>query len=384
MLVAFFSVSLSDANLTLADVAVCILSGKEVLLTRALSQALSWIPAFREVFIVSDEFPNTTRSDIESASPHANIRFVEISGRAEHIIGSEWLLPWYRAQPRFLPGMHHLWVSNPNASWYIFCDDDTYLFPKSLLRKLAMHNASKPEVISRFWCSWNQITEFMRPPRDCHLFAQGGSGVMFSRAIMATLGPRLIECSEKYNDAEHAASMRVAVCIERIYGYDMWSAGQIITDWKTALHPGRANTAIAKLNTWEAPASFHQVSPNEMIGLKHAHWADGGDGWFDFNFFAMKSVPVHITYRRVWQLHFGFAIDNFGTHSQRLFSTTDFITSDGGKTFLQQFDGNISVIVVCDQGLREEQIKVDDVERGPNVTIHLAIKCPPKEKYHRN
>jgi hypothetical protein len=384
MLVALFCVSFCDPNLTINDVAVCILSGKELLLTRTLSQALSWIPTFPEVYIVSDAFPNTTQSDILTASPHANIQFVEISGRAEHVIGSEWLLPWYQAQPRFLPGMHHLWISNPNASWFIFCDDDTYLFPKSLLRELAMHNSSQPEVISHFWCSWNQITEFMRLARDCHPFAQGGSGVMFSRAIMRDLGPKLLECSEKYNDAEHAASMRVAVCIERLYGYEEWSAGRIIKNWKTALHPGRASTAIATGNTWEAPASFHQVSPTEMIRLRRAHWADGGDGWFDFNFFAMKSVPVPITYRRVWQLHFGFAIDNFGTHSQRIYSKTDLTTNDGGKSFGQEFEGNVTVLIVCDDQLRDEQIKIDDVETGPNVTIHLMLKCPSNEQYHRN
>jgi hypothetical protein len=359
------------------------MSGKELLLTRLLSQARSWVPGFRKVYVFSDDYPNTTREDILAASPHANLEFVSIKGKAEHVVGSQWVLAWYSAQPRFLPGMYHLWVSNPNARWFIICDDDTYLYAQAILRLLLTRNSSELEVHSHFWCSWDTITQYMQPTRDCHPFAQGGSGVFFSRAAMEKIGPELLNCSERYNDAEHAASMRVTVCVERIIGYDLWTKDRVIKHWKTGLHPGKPSTAIDTGCLWEAPASFHQVSPEEMIVLKGGHLIDVEDGYFDFNFFAMKSVPIPLTYRRYWQMHFAFSIDNFGTHSQRLHALGGMETHDDGKTFVQEFQGNVTVVVTCDQTRGDEQIHVDEVVPGPAVTVHLQLKCPPKQKYAR-
>jgi hypothetical protein len=277
--------------------------------------------------------------------------------------------------------MHHLWQANPTARWYIFCDDDTYLYSQSLLRLLSNQNSSQPEVVSHFWCSWMTITEHMVPARDCHPFAQGGSGVMFSRAMMDILGPHLPNCSEKYNDAEHAAAMRVTVCVERLLGYDMWTKDRVIKHWKTGLHPGKPVTALVGGNTWEAPATFHQVDPAEMMNLKKGHWVNGGDGFFDFNFFSMKTVPVEITYRRYWQMHFGYAVDNFGTHSQRVAAVTDLLWD--GTGFKQEFEGNLSVLVKCDPRMGPEEVRVDEIERGPKIVVHLALDCPAKQPWHK-
>jgi hypothetical protein len=382
MLLLLLPLSLSDTGLTLDDLAVGIMSGKELLMSRLLAQAVSWVPGFREVYVYSDAYPNTTREDILSASPHANLQFVSIENRAEHLIGTQWLMAWYHAQPRFLPAMHHLWVSNPRARWFLFCDDDTYLYAQAILRMLSGYNSSAFAVVSHFWCSWDVITQYMLPTRDCHPFAQGGSGVFFSRAIMDRIGPELLNCSQKYNDAEHAASMRVSVCVERIFGYEEWTKDRIIQHWKTGLHPGMPSTAIATGCNWEAPGGFHQVSPNEMLVLKGGHLVDVEDGFFDFNFYSMKSVPIEITYRRYWQMHFGFSIDNFGTHSQRIHALGGFRMVQGG-TFVQQFEGNVTIVVVCNQTRGEEHIHVDEVVPGPNVTVYLELKCPPKQKYAR-
>jgi hypothetical protein len=86
-----------------------------------------------------------------------------------------------------------------------------------------------------------------------------------------------------------------------------------------------------------------------MMNLRRGHWVDGGDGFFNFNFFSMKTVPVEITYRMYWQMHFGYAIDNFGTHSQRVVALTDMAWDR--RKFRQEFEGNVSVVVKCDPRL---------------------------------
>jgi hypothetical protein len=69
---------------------------------------------------------------------------------------------------------------------------------------------------------------------------------------MDRISLELLNCSERYNDAEHAASMRVTVCAERIFGYNAWKKDRIIKHWKTAVHPGKSSTAIETRCTWEA------------------------------------------------------------------------------------------------------------------------------------
>lgn len=354
-----------------------------MLMTRVLSQAKSWFQSFRRVFVYSDAFPNTTKKEIREACPHATIEMTEITNQAEHVIGSQWTNPWYLAQPRFLPALEHLWRSNPNVRWYVVGDDDTYLYPKNILRRLGKHNSSEPEVVSFFWCTWNTITDYMEPQRDCHPFAQGGSGVLFSKTIMDLVGPHLIECNEKYNDAEHAASMRVSVCMERLFGYENWSKGAYIKPWKSGIHPGSPKVVISHGNTWDAPASFHQVKPDEMENLKRSHMSDVKDGFVDWSYFSFRSVPVELTRNRWWQMHFGYAIDNYGTHTHRLYAISLLETSDDGKTYVQKYDGNVTVVVHCDATIPENTIEVDDVERGPESTIHLLLDCPKPQPYYK-
>ena len=373
--------ALADSGLTVRDLAIGVISGKDVLMSRVLAQAESWFRAVDKVFVYSDSFSSEAKRDIANSAKHTQISFVEIPGMSEHLVGTKWQHPWYSAQPRFLPSLHHLWQSNPTARWFVLADDDTYLFPKNILRRLGKHNSSRPEVLSFFWCSWSGITEFMEPRRDCHPFAQGGPGVIFSRTIMDMVGPHLLDCNEMYNDAEHAASMRIAVCMERLFGYENWTKGAFIKPWRSGLHPGNPESVISDGNTWDAPGSFHQVKPDQMRALKRCHLVEFEDGFVDFSHFAFRTVPVELTRGRMWQMHFGYAIDNFGTHSDRIFAKTDLQTTDNGLTYMQLFDHDVKVVVECRNDHPDSAVDVDWIDRGVNTTIYLRMKCPEKQYY---
>jgi hypothetical protein len=90
-----------------------------------------------------------------------------------------------------------------------------------------------------------------------------------------------------------------------------------------------------------------------------------------------------LTYGRWWQMHFGFAIDTYGTHSYRIFVKSELKTDNDGKSFKQKFHGDISVVVLCDENVPSDVIDVDDVERGPKTKIWLRLKCPKKKAYYR-
>jgi hypothetical protein len=131
-------------------------------------------------------------------------------------------------------------------------------------------------------------------------------------------------------------------------------------------------------NTWDPPESFHQVQREEMFVLKWVQIAEvGGGSYYDFAGYAFHSLPLELSYRRTWQLHFGYRIDHFGTHAQKIYASSLSTTDDDGKTFVQNFDEYIKVVVTCDQTVAE------DVDREPNVTIRLALVRPKKQKYYR-
>ncbi|KAH0790557.1 hypothetical protein GPJ56_005546 [Histomonas meleagridis] len=358
------------------------MSGKELLRSRVLSQINSWVETFNSVFIYSDFFSEEDKQFLKSANRHANISLIEISNKAEHIIGGQNTKKWYEAQPRFLPAMKDMWLRHPTAKWYLIGDDDTYFYHKNIIRRLAKYDSSLPQVISYFWCSWGEVIQYMEPDRDCHPFAQGGSGVIFSKTMMNMIGPHLDECNDKYNGANHAASMRVTVCMERLFGYNNWTSGVYIKPWRSGIHPNSPKDVIMQQNTWDAPGTFHQVNPREMLQIKKTHIVEFDDGFVDFAHFAFRTIPVELTRRRIWCLHFGYCIDNFGSHENRFMATSALETGDSGMSYRQTFEGNIAVEIRCDESMEESAVEVEDVQRDLEVRVRLAMKCPKKQRYY--
>jgi hypothetical protein len=82
-------------------------------------------------------------------------------------------------------------------------------------------------------------------------------------------------------------------------------------------------------------------------------------------------------------MHFGYCFDNFGSHTQRRYATTPLATADGGRTFVQEYEGNLTVVVRCDDKVGLDVIRIEEIVRGPNTTVHLAFDCPEKKPYYR-
>ena len=363
-----------------SDLVVGIISGNQVIKNRLRSQIETWVPSFPSVYAFSDFFPKEVMDSLNLK--HVNMTFVEIKNKSDHLIGTQWTNPWYVAQPRFLPSMYELWQREPNAKWYLIGDDDSYFYIENIMRRLHKYHSDLPEVVSYFWCTWNHVTEFMEPKRDCHPFAQAGAGVLFSQKIMSMIGPHLIECSEMFNDAEHAASMRISVCMERNFGYNNWEKDAFIKPWRSGFHPGLPDETVSEGNTWDAPGSFHKVNDKMMHKLELTHLLKEEDGFYDFALFAFRSLPVELTRRRIWEFSFGFSFTNIGSHShvKRVISKIQ-KSNEKPFTFEQEYEGNITVKMICDNELGKEEIFVDNVIRKINTQVIVKLHCPEKQRY---
>ena len=370
------------------DLVVGVFSGKEVLTKRVLGQAETWFNQFPKIFVFSDCFPNKKEiENIKTKALHTNISFIEIKDTAEHLKGTEWTDPWYPAQTRFLPGMKELYEWNKETKWFLICDDDTYLFARNIERRLHKYDYNKPVVVSYFYCTWNKIIEQLDIKRDCMPFAQGGSGVLFSQKMMEMLSSHLINCSDKYNNAEHAASMRLAACIQNLYGVENWTNGAFIKPWRSGFHSNPPEIEIEKGNTWDSPGSFHKVNKENMKRIYNAHICniENKNYYYDFSYNSFVPTPVELTYNTNWEFNFGYNFDMYGLHSSYSINATSPILCDKeDEEFHQNYENGVKVILHCNKNLEDGEMYSDYVERSPfNTIVHIQLKCPEKTYFYQ-
>lgn len=363
-----------------ANLAVGVISGKEVLELRVVGQAETWFNEFPNVSVYSDYFDPEVKNKIREKAEHTNLSFIVIDNKADHLVGTPWEAKWYHAQPRFLPAMKHLYETNLDKDWFLYGDDDTYLVAKNIVRRLIKYNPKDPVVVSYFYCQWTKVSSYMANQRECRPFAQAGSGVLFSKKMMEMISPYLDMCNEIYNDANHAASMRMANCIERFYGSENWTKDKFVMPWRSGFHSSDPDIVIEEGNYWDAPGSFHKVNSEKMKRIHNAHISKAKNGYFDFAHYMFMGVPVELTFNTDWEFHFGYCFDMYGTHAHRINATKEiFCIDEEKKEFLQEYQENVYVHISHDEHLEIGDIFVDDVIREPSRTdVFILINCPDK------
>ena len=80
---------------------------------------------------------------------------------------------WVLDKYKFLPMLAHAWRSWPDAKWFVYIEDDTFIFWQNLLEWLARQSHDEVTYFGAFSGSSPNTT-----------FAQGGSGIVFSQALM--------------------------------------------------------------------------------------------------------------------------------------------------------------------------------------------------------
>jgi hypothetical protein len=135
------------------DLSVVVSSGSNLLNTRCLSIIKTWANTLPSISFVTDYVPESFNSVLQTIKFHSNVTFIQLPdiNTSEHLIGTLYdKSPWIYAQPRFLVGLYHLYQNNPNSKWYALVDDDTYIFTKSIIRRLSSYNFQKEQVVSYF------------------------------------------------------------------------------------------------------------------------------------------------------------------------------------------------------------------------------------------
>ncbi|KAK0666417.1 hypothetical protein QBC41DRAFT_325803 [Cercophora samala] len=144
---------------------------------QANSVIYSDAPSTIGTFNIIDVLENTTHA-LKSTHPDFEIyrqqllydkhnAYVEAAGVEGDNFGPAggWIIDKYK----FVPLIQHAGKNYPNAKWYIYMEDDTYLFLPNILAYLSKYNWKKPHYLGSF------------AGKSDVIFAHGGAGFAISR-----------------------------------------------------------------------------------------------------------------------------------------------------------------------------------------------------------
>ncbi|KAL4894854.1 hypothetical protein BDV59DRAFT_175088 [Aspergillus ambiguus] len=117
---------------------------------------------------------------------------------------------WRLDKYKFLSIAKHAGEEKPNAKWYVFMEDDSWIFLPNLARHLAKFNHEEPWYLGSL--AWN----------NGKYFAHGGSGFVLSRgAWMKSFGqdPNIVEKFESFTE-EHSFGDHILGHVLHEYGIE--------------------------------------------------------------------------------------------------------------------------------------------------------------------
>ncbi|KAH0795999.1 hypothetical protein GPJ56_000067 [Histomonas meleagridis] len=318
------------------------------------------------VFVFTDFVKDEEITMINQEAYPCNVTIIQLGDLAEHLDGTEWTNRWYHAQPRFLPAMASLYEHNQDHQWFLFGDDDTYIFRPGIERKASTFDYNNLIASGKIWSSWNHITKDIPPYSTDRLFMQGGAGVLLSHELMKQLTPQLRNCSFGFNDPDFAGSMRFSVCAERFFGQKKWSASDegILRNWDKGFHSSPPDEEIQSKLIVEPVGTFHRIQPKMFNSLFQAHAAfytnaKGEKYIYDLGIFAFQKYKImlgRIGNEFEWRFGYWIGVEDALRGFIMAESNWEAVVENGILVgFKQKYTGKVTVHLRCDESVPDNK-----------------------------
>lgn len=241
---------------------------------RLADQATSWYRSFSHVMVFCDNFSTVEEKYIQKKAYPCQVQFIRFGDvYVEHLLNSGNEVEWFLAQPRFIPAIHKTYEMFPNASFYMFGDDDTYIFRPGLDHFIETLDPTQLHAYGKQYCSWDFI-QYMKPKSSsCHMFLQGGAGVLFTNKILTAIDPYLLNCSEKFNSPLFAASMRFAICATRYLEDNVWDRS-VPVDVPELFHSKVPADEVYIYGLLSPSITFHRMNSSDFKYTQKARYAE--------------------------------------------------------------------------------------------------------------
>lgn len=390
-LFSFFLIYYSR-SLTLNDIAFGLWTGEEMFDERISSMSKTWLQLIPEVHIYSDEIPLNSSKSITDSSNHLNIIFHQIPMQSHHLIGTKFKGKWNSVQSRHLFAIIDLYKNHPNYTWYVFGDDDTFLFPDGLLSFLSTQDPDIPQIFGHSFYVFEHINKFFPNPEIPHAFAQGGAGVLLSRKIMSMIYPYLPMCAEIYTGVNFASDMRLSACIQRFL-----NMSNDVFHLLPLLHGDVPYKSHTKPDFQSKPITFHHIVPPLTQRLWHSSYTtwtsnDTTELYLDWNSIALTElyIPLEPSGSLV-EIQWGFCIYLDENRQTRIHSLSQpepiFDSTDKEhlhpKRFVQHYEKGIAMHMICDDTLDDHNLIFDSFLLDEDGCT-FRVKCPEPRHFLHN
>ncbi|OHT09813.1 hypothetical protein TRFO_21075 [Tritrichomonas foetus] len=379
--------------LTSKDVSVGIWTGYECIFDRGVAAVKTWVRQFPCVHFFSDFFPKNAEEKLSSYAFPSTLKFISLGNCAKQI----WFpTPWERAQPRFVKSMHTLYKLDSSKQWYIFADDDSYIFLNNTLEILSRFNSSNKVVVGHFYCAWPEVVFGRDHSQQCMNFPQGGAGVAISRGMMISLSDKLLECNEKYNHRHYAGSMRFGKCIHDHIKDGTWRHGNGLQNFKSQFNSRNPIEEIEDNMCHRSPATFHKLNPKALEFVYNGHRSEwpqksslqSKNYYVDWSHLTSKPFLIFLDERQPFHLRFGIAISTMKENRVLVKATSkilpifsDFDTfHDKPIAYEQEFGESIKIHLDCDDVVDYFDVAFDSVENRDCIKINMRVKCPEPQQ----
>jgi len=360
-------------------------SGREYTTRRVVSQVSTWVQLVPEIDVYSDEYFAGSKETVIKSLKHSYVRFNEIGNESDFLVGTEWEHRWYYAQNRHLISMLDLYNKYPNKKWYIWSDDDTYLYPYSILDFLSDENHEEIALYGHVYCSWDSVMHFSGQRDSCLPFAQGGAGVLLSQGLMFKLAPFLRNCSEMFNNPNFAGSMRLAMCIDKYVKTEEVLTESIIRGINNNLHSQNPDIMTEEPDCCQNPMSFHRMKHTLLYKIWnasetiytyskkefHVEWDHLSMQMFHFELGSVNKNMI---------LHWGYRIRFPGSKDSYFYSTTSpypvSFFNDMPSVYEQEFEQGITLRYICDPTMSENDMIQDSFLFPEKEGTAFRLMCP--------
>lgn len=198
---------------------------------------------------------------------------------------------WYNAQDYHSFFHNKVLKKYPDKKWYVFGDDDTFIYIDSLIEQLEKVNSSEDHIIGRSFLIPDDYRDKFSIKNKYFQFIHGGSGLCITNSLAKQVFPKYKECVDKFPFV--ISDLRIMLCLDAFNNVSQQYLG-----WKSGFN--------AMIPTKESPVegppvSFHHVVDKEakrMWNAVHSEWVSGNNrsvvSWINYTLID-RYLPVDDT-----------------------------------------------------------------------------------------
>ena len=352
---------------------------------RLIPMAKAWYRFVPEVHIFMLSLKNETKEILEKEIKTANLRF-HIYPCVQHaLIGSRSDTEWNSVQALHIASMKIVYEERPDRDLYIFCDDDSFIYPDNIFESLRSWNESKPHVYGCAYGAYQHINKFYKKGRVNNFgFIQGGGGLYITKPLMDLIYKNNELCAYGMTSFEFPSDMKLATCIDNamggIDGIIIGLIGQTSGESPYGLFyqsPYDTRYPIGK-----PIISYHHIRSTliteRLFNSSVSMYNNMITKWDNFSM--QRLVFAEDDEGRTIEYAFGLAfyrdtLSPDACHASAMFLPNDY---QNPTKYTQHYDCGYSVTLECDEF-------VNDVEyrgRRNGSEFVLGIKCPKPQVYN--